>query len=245
MNRKCSENKHIIDFTQKMLSDTAVFPYILIHDYKKLGIDEKQLITLLRILHPFFRRGSLSLEDIGQEFSVSTDDAWGIITPFLDKRLLEENPIDNTFTCSGIINCFYENWITGQRKKNSRSGVKHLAMKPSNGEREIIRNLTQLFHSFEKELGKNLSPIQSEEIRSWLEKDNLSPELIEEALKRAVLQDKRSFAYIKSILKNWRQAGYSDLQAVLQHDRKPVANQRTTKQIAAKKSKYSEIYEKY
>ena len=80
--------------------------------------------------------------------------------------------------------------------------------------REPNLSLIHIYHSFERELGNTLSPIQSEEIRSWLEQDQMPPELIEEALKRAVLQGKRNFAYIKSILTKWREAGYTTLDEV-------------------------------
>ena len=88
--------------------------------------------------------------------------------------------------------------------------------------------------------------MQSEEIRSWLEKDGMPAEMIEEALRRSILQEKRSFAYIKSILKKWRDAGYKELREVLENDTKPAKSKsRAGKKNTAGKSKYAEIYDKY
>ena len=81
----------------------------------------------------------------------------------------------------------------------------------------------------------------------------MAPELIEEALKRAVLQEKRNFAYIKSILANWRQSGYNTLAQVQENDVKPAAKAKIKAAAAtgksakakSKKSQYNEIYDKY
>ena len=76
----------------------------------------------------------------------------------------------------------------------------------------------------------------------------MPPELIEEALKRAVLQEKRSFAYIKSILAKWREAGYATLEEVLKNDLKPLHKgyaKPQAKRKESKKSQYHEIYDKY
>jgi len=248
---RCIENKLIIDFTQNLLSETGGFPYIILREYQLLGIDEKELIVLLRILHPSLICGNLTLETIAKEFSVTPDEARIIVRPFLDKRLLEEDTEMHSFTYNGIMSCIFENWMNAQRNhKKAAQGRKPLVKEPPEEDKKLIRNLSRLYHAFEQELGKNLSPIQSEEITSWLEKDKLAPELIEEALKRAVLQGKRSFSYIKSILKNWREAGYEDLASVMTNDRKPDAKisggkKENPKKNNSKKNQYLEIYDKY
>ena len=76
----------------------------------------------------------------------------------------------------------------------------------------------------------------------------MPPELIEEALKRAVLQGKRNFAYIKSILTKWREAGYTTLDEVIKNDLKPGkkgSSKNQSKRGENKKSQYNEIYDKY
>lgn len=247
MSAKYGHNKIMIEFIQRMLTDTAVYPYALIRDYEALGLDAAQVLLLLRILHPYYSQGELTLADVAAELAVSEDEAKIILLPYFDKQLLEEDQQTHQISCNGIMEVFYEKWISEQRqKKTSRSGKKAAA--PVMIDKELIRNLTRLFHAFEQELGHNLSPIQSEEIRSWLEQDQMPPELIEEALKRAVLQEKRSFAYIKSILAKWREAGYATLEEVLKNDLKPLPKgyaKPQAKRKESKKSQYHEIYDKY
>ena len=57
MSAKYSHNKIMIEFIQRMLTDTAVYPYALIRDYEALDLEASQVLLLLRILHP--RRADL------------------------------------------------------------------------------------------------------------------------------------------------------------------------------------------
>ncbi len=246
MSAKYSENKLIIEFSQKIFTDLAIYPYTLIRDYQVLGIDEKQLVVLLRIMRPYFQNGQMGILDIAEEFQVSEDEARIIILPFVDRKLLEMPKNSQTITCNGMLNNFYEDWISNKRrgqKSEQKQTQAYAGLSPEN--RELIQNLTKLFHAFEQELGKNLTPIQSEEIRSWLEQDKLNPELVEEALKRAVLQDKRTFAYIKSILRRWNDAGFTTLAEVMAKDQKTAPASGNSKTAAKPKSVYDGIYDKY
>ena len=246
MNNKNFDISMNTGFAAKISGELATYPYILIKNYQRLGIDEKSLIVLLRILHPYYIKGSLSLDDVTREFSVSADEAKVILKPFLDKRLIEEYE-NGLYDCSGVINCYYEDWIA--EKRNPQPLQKAGISGPAPKNNKLISDLAMLYRRFEQELGKNLTPIQSEEIRSWLEDDGLSADMIEEALRRSVLQEKRSFAYIKSILRKWREAGYADLHAVLDNDIKPArregAKTGSHRSSDKRKSQYDIIYDKY
>ena len=60
-------------------------------------------------------------------------------------------------------------------------------------------------NDFKKEFGRPLSPLEVSQLASW--REEFSPDLIKEALARAVIQNKRTLAYIGGILSNWKQAG--------------------------------------
>ncbi|MDO1605436.1 DnaD domain protein [Lactobacillus sp. YT155] len=62
---------------------------------------------------------------------------------------------------------------------------------------------TNLFKMFEIELGRALSPIEQETIHSWINEDGYEVELIQLALKEAVLNQIYSLKYIDRILINW------------------------------------------
>ena len=74
-------------------------------------------------------------------------------------------------------------------------------------------NNKETFEIFEENLGRPLSPIEYEKIKEW-EKD-INRELIEYALKTAILNNKKSLNYIGAILRNWKTAGYKTKQDVI------------------------------
>lgn len=71
---------------------------------------------------------------------------------------------------------------------------------------------------FEKEFGRPLSPVEIEHIADWLGK--MSPEMIREALARAVLKDKRNMAYVSGILRDWLDSGVTTLEQAGEQDEK-------------------------
>jgi DnaD/phage-associated family protein len=78
-----------------------------------------------------------------------------------------------------------------------------------------------LAEEFAKEFGRLLSEIEINQLVAW-QKD-FSDDLIEEALARAVLQNKRSIAYVGGILKSWRLAGVATLEKARREQDKPGA----------------------
>lgn len=60
-----------------------------------------------------------------------------------------------------------------------------------------------VFQSIEQEFGRTLSPIEMESISQWLDIDHYSPELIQLALKEAVLNQVYNLKYMDRIISNW------------------------------------------
>ena len=73
-----------------------------------------------------------------------------------------------------------------------------------------LKNITKFFES---EFGR-LSPVQLDELRSWVFEDNFDVEVIKLAVKEASLNNKRTLNYIKGILRNWRSEGIETVSAV-------------------------------
>lgn len=92
---------------------------------------------------------------------------------------------------------------------------------------------TSLFETFEKELGKPLTPMEYEIINAWLD-NNTSEEIIIGALKEAVFNGVFSLRYIDKIIFEWNKKGFKTLQDVDHH------HQRRSKET---KEKTQEIFE--
>lgn len=69
---------------------------------------------------------------------------------------------------------------------------------------------------FEKNFGRPLSSIEYEQITKWQEA--YDPDVVKEALRRAVLNGKFNMRYIDSILLNWEKAGRRTLREVLEYE---------------------------
>lgn len=95
-----------------------------------------------------------------------------------------------------------------------------------NNNEEIINNnletttTTNIYSNIESNFGRTLSPMEYETIQSWL----LSYEenIINYAVRIAIMNNKRTFNYVNGILKNWKANGYSTLQDIKDHEEKPT-----------------------
>jgi DNA replication protein len=77
-------------------------------------------------------------------------------------------------------------------------------------EKEDTNNI---FSILEKEIGKQLSPIEIEIVKGWKEA-SYSDDLIKEAIKEAVSNDAVSLRYIDKVLYNWNKDGVTTIEEV-------------------------------
>lgn len=73
-----------------------------------------------------------------------------------------------------------------------------------NKQDEVVNS--NIFEVIEKEFGRTLSPIEYEIIKAWLE-NNMSEELIKEAIKEATFNGVSNLRYIDKILYEWGKLG--------------------------------------
>ena len=72
---------------------------------------------------------------------------------------------------------------------------------------------SNIYSTFEKELGRSLSPIEYELIAGWLDL-NYKEEIILAALKEAVFNGVNNFRYIDRILFEWNKKGVDSIDKV-------------------------------
>ncbi len=78
---------------------------------------------------------------------------------------------------------------------------------------------SNIFEIIEKEFGRTLSPIEYEIIKAWLD-NNISEELIKEAIKEATFNGVSNLRYIDKILYEWGKAGIKTSKDVLENRKK-------------------------
>lgn len=69
-----------------------------------------------------------------------------------------------------------------------------------------------IYNFIEENFGRPLSPIEYEKINEW-EKE-YSQDIIEYAVMKSVLYNKRTFNYVNGILRNWKTNGFRSLQEI-------------------------------
>ena len=79
-----------------------------------------------------------------------------------------------------------------------------------------------IYEVIEENFGRPLSPMEYETINSWME--DYSQDIIEYAVRKSVMYNKRYFSYVNGILKNWKTSGFRTLQEIKDHEIK-LANQ--------------------
>ena len=183
-----------------------VVPSFLIKNYKKLGLSAEMTLLLIYIINlkePIVCDYQKMSSDLNMDVKALMMD----INELVDKKLIQ---ID--------------------LKKNSSSKLEeHISL-------ELFYNKVflqlidvekencsdNIYSTFEKELGRSLSPIEYELINGWLEY-NYKEEIILAALKEAVFNGVNNLRYIDKILYDWNKKGIkkvTDLDKNIKEDNK-------------------------
>lgn len=80
-------------------------------------------------------------------------------------------------------------------------------------------DFSEIYSYYQQEIGV-LSPNQAEQLADYIKLDNFEPELLKRAIDKASNNAKRSFGYVNSILRNWKQNGITTLVQADEEDRK-------------------------
>ncbi|HEQ9178559.1 TPA: DnaD domain-containing protein, partial [Streptococcus pyogenes] len=95
-----------------------------------------------------------------------------------------------------------------------------------------VNNLKIISDYFQQEIGI-LSPNQFEQLSDYITITKMEVDVVKEAITRAADNSKRSFGYVNSILRNWRQNGILTMVKVEEEQR----------QFQYRKSKQEEVSE--
>lgn len=89
--------------------------------------------------------------------------------------------------------------------------------------REDIREKTtrNIYEVLEQNFGRTISPIEYEKINEWLLLFN--EDIISYGIELCVMQNKKTFAYLVGILKNWKSNSYKTLEEI-KENQKPKVN---------------------
>ncbi len=89
----------------------------------------------------------------------------------------------------------------------------------SKNQNKNAADFSEIYSYYQQEIGI-LSPNQAEQLADYLKLDNFEPELLKRAIDKASNNAKRSFGYVNSILRNWKQNGITTLTQADEEDKK-------------------------
>ena len=95
----------------------------------------------------------------------------------------------------------------------------------------------EIINFIENNFGRTLSSYEFEKINCWINEFN--SDIVKYAIELSILNNKRTFAYIEGILKNWKSCGYKTLDDITTKEDKPKTKEELKKEYA----KMGYIYE--
>ena len=178
-----------------MVSEAIDFRYLLIENYKKLGISENELVVIFVIDHligqgnPFITADILSLK-----MNLEVKEIDKIIASLLKKKLLEYVTTGNktATTLEPLKQKLYSEFQLYLTKEEEFKKTKKVG--------EALENI---YANFQKLLGRTLSPVEIAKIREWVSY-GFTDEQIIDALKDALSKGKKSLRSVDKILLSYQ-----------------------------------------
>lgn len=184
-----------------------VIPLYLLQTYKKLKISMEEFVFLMYLAN----QGDLFIfnpSKIASEYHLELTDVLNYISKLTDKHLLQVEVIKNEKNVM-------EEYINLEDFYHKISLL--MSEYIINQNDEVVES--NVFEMVEQEFGRTLSPMEYEIIKAWLD-NNMSEELIKEALKEATFNGVSNLRYIDKILYEWGKKGIKTKEDVIKHQSK-------------------------
>lgn len=175
-------------------SKNIIIPIYIYKIFPKLNIDLETFIFLM-YLYSFGEKIIFNPTSLSKDLGITLEQVLIYIDKLTNRKLINFEIIKNEKNISEeyiSLSFFYDK-------------ISMLLMEELNNSKEQ-NNGSNIFDIIEKEFGRVLSPIEYEIIKAWGE-NNISDELVQEALKEAVFNGVNNLRYIDKILYEWQKKG--------------------------------------
>ena len=180
-----------------------VIPIYMYKQLPELKISLESFIFLM-YLRSIGNDVSFDVPKFSKTLGLEDKSIMGYVSELSSSGLIDIKVIKND---KGIMEeyIYLDNFYEKIGLKLANKGVEEISK-----EKEDTNNI---FSILEKEIGKQLSPIEIEIVKGWKEA-NYSDDLIKEAIKEAVSNDAVSLRYIDKVLYNWNKDGVTTVEEV-------------------------------
>lgn len=207
---------------------------LLLKHYRQIGLTNDELIFVIQ-LNSFLDKGIAfpNTNQIAQRMGMDSEKMFGLIHQLIQKKVLEIRTNEDEY---GRSKDYYSLDLLWEKL------IFYLSQKDNETKKnQSIQNEKELYQMFEEEFGRPLTPIEMQTIGMWLDEDHYSLELIEMALKEAVLNQVYSLKYVDRILLTWEKKNIRTKEQVEKESRNfrnkkissqhPPANEKPTKAV--------------
>ena len=194
-------NKNVIE-SLMVVNNHLIIPNYFIKYYKKFDLENNELLMLIYLLN-CNEKLILDNKKISKDLYLEENEVLNIISSLIEKNYISIEMSKNNGIIEEYISLdlFYEK-INSYLIENDKKD-----------------NSSDIYSKFEKEFGRTLSPVEYETISKWIE-SNIPLELIEAALKEAILSGVNSIRYIDKILFEWNKKGYKTPSDIINKSKK-------------------------
>ena len=169
----------------------------LLDHYSELGLDEQDLIILIKLIYASETSNKQpSIELLQKGSNMQPREVTAIIQNLIQRELLELNvnkDEEGRFTEYMNLDPFYEKLSQLLKKETIDTNVQ--------SDKEKFKTLFQMI---EQTFARPLSPYEIETLTQWIDVDQHDIDIIQAALDEANSQNKLSFKYMDRILLNWK-----------------------------------------
>ena len=187
----------------RLLTDNSSVPNVLLDHYREMGLSAEETLFLIVLLRLQQKRSSLTFRVVARESVYTEKEVMAYVPILLDTGFLSLGN-EREIHIDGLVEKFLEvcSWQAIKAEQKIRKDQKST---------KEDKTFADLYACFEQEMGRLLSPMEGEQITYWYKNQSISPEVIKEGLRRAVLLNKNNFRYIDAILRSWKDRGIQSL----------------------------------
>jgi DNA replication protein len=176
-----------------LASGQTVIHNSLLHHYATIGLDETELIFIIQ-MQSYLDQSVFfpNMAEIANRMGRREADIFSILHSLIQKNIIsistEKDDQGKVVDRYSLLPLYKKLQELLSRKK---------------GQFEEKQQSINLLEIFQQEFGRLLTPIEMQTIGEWLDRDHYSQDIILEALREAVLNQKYSLKYIDRILLSW------------------------------------------
>lgn len=205
----------------------------LLDNYRSIGMTHEEFLLWIQLYkasedgEPFADLGKIS-----KTMELTVDEIYLLLNQLVQKQVLAIQSEKNE---SGQVKDFYDFLPAFQKiEEVEKERIQ------SDKSKQYHEKIKELYKMFEIEFGRSLSPIEYQRIGQWIEEDKYELDLIQLALREAVLNQVYSLNYIDRILLSWERKKIHSI-AQIEQEQKNRQRKQTKEMDELPKGKIPEI----